>query len=769
MCDESRGSSREGKGAIDYLSIFAHGPRLSATESLLVRFEVPSNAGGVISEKEIALEQAFVDRAYARLEAMRERAHSVAAAVARNSASAGPERDAMMDTSLARAAHLNIGDESLVFGRIDNADRSTIHIGRVAVYDEEHEPLVTDWRAPASVPFYKATPRETMEVVRRRHILGRGQTVLHIEDELLDREDLREDLVLVGEAALLHALDRTRSGHMRDIVSTIQREQDDVIRAPLEGVLVVQGGPGTGKTAVALHRAAYLLYTHRERLQRTGVLVVGPNALFLRYIEQVLPSLGESATLSAIGGLVPDTKPTTFDPPEVARIKGDARMAQVVTRACRNLERGLDEPVRIRYEGIDLILTVAATRHIVKLARQRFNGTHNAKYADVHGLTIEFLYRKWRNRDEWRDVFGPDHFEMFESDIRADEGFRQAIEHMWPLRSGQDVVRMLKTDPEFRRAATEGSFSASDAELLSGDGDAFSEHDVALIDEANTHLGPVKRKRRRRPKIDREERFHIERLVDDLQELNPIIRSERQAFVQRLVDQRLELENEDRDDAPRQRDWFGHVVVDEAQGLSPMQWRMISRRCPGKSMTIVGDLGQAESVWTTTWDDVINGLKPPVSTVAELSINYRSPEEISDLAARVLKAAAPHLKPPRPVRRSGEEPIFVRIPPDERVQRAIDEARRLVPEDGTAAIIATRDMRDEVRRVAGLHDVDLGGTLSALSVDDARGLEFDVVVVVEPDDITNETGLSGLYVALTRPTKTLVVIHAHELPTPLRT
>lgn len=720
-----------------------------------------------MTEKEIALEQDLVDRAYARLEAMRERARIFAAGAAANSASAGPERDVMVDTSLRRAQQLNIGDESLVFGRIDNSDESTIHIGRVAVYDEEHEPLVTDWRAPASIPFYKATPKETMNVVRRRHILGRGQKVVHLEDELLDREDLREDLVLVGEAALLHALERTRSGQMRDIVSTIQREQDDVIRAPLEGVLVVQGGPGTGKTAVALHRAAYLLYTHRERLQRTGVLVVGPNALFLRYIEQVLPSLGESATLSTVGGLVPGVAPTREDARDTARIKGDARMAQVIARACANIEQGLREPVKIQYEGATITLSVAASNHIVKLARKRFQGTHNGRAQDVRGLTIEFLYKRWHNKDEWRDIFGPEHFNTFESDMREHPAFLAAMEHMWPVRSGADILNTLRTDETFRRRATQGILSDKDATLLAGDADdGFSEHDVAMIDEATQLLGPHERRTRRRPRIDREERFHIERLVDELQELNPIIRSERRAFVQRLVDQRLELENDDRENLPRQRTWFGHVVVDEAQSLSPMQWRMIARRCPGKSITIVGDLGQSSSMWSTTWEDVVRLLNPPSSNIAELSINYRSPQEISDLAARVLQESTPHLKPPRPVRSSGEEPIFVRT--DDPVTVALDEAKRLVPEDGTAAIIATPEIRDEVRRAAGIDGVDLGSALSVISVDESRGLEFDVVVVIEPAAIVARDGLSALYVALTRPTKTLAVIHNESLPNALQ-
>jgi DNA helicase IV len=327
------------------------------------------------------------------------------------------------------------------------------------------------------------------------------------------------------------------------------------------------------------------------------------------------------------------------------------------------------------------------------------------------------------------------------------------------------VLQSLRTDEDFRRRATNGILSEKDASVLVTEASGFSEHDIALIDEANAILGPSERRRRRRPRIDREERFHIERLVDELQELNPIIRSERRAFVQRLIDQRLELENDERDFMPRQRPWFGHVVVDEAQSLSPMQWRMIARRCPGKSITIVGDLGQSASIWNTKWQDVVAGLNPPTSTISELSINYRSPEEISDLATRVLRAYAPHLSPPRSVRRSGEDPIFVRT--GDRIGVALEHAKRLVPDDGTAAIIAPPALRDEIRHTLGIEGVDLGSELSVLSVDEARGLEFDVVVVVEPADIAERDGLSGLYVALTRPTKTLVVVHAGDLPAAL--
>ena len=733
-----------------------------------------------MSTAEIADEQRLVERAYERLEAMTEHARGFAAQAMANSASAGPERDAIVENTLRRVKHLSIGDEALVFGRIDNADDTSHHIGRVAVYDADHEPLVTDWRAPACEPFYKATPAEPLGVVRRRHILCKGRQVVHLEDELLDAEHADDDdLVLVGEAALLHALRRSRSGRMRDIVSTIQREQDEVIRAPLEGALVVQGGPGTGKTAVALHRAAYLLYTHREKLTRTGVLIVGPSGVFLRYIEQVLPSLGESATLASVRSLVPGVIPTVDDHPSAARIKGDPRMAKVVARSIRSLERGLDEPVTIRFEGAALTLSVSASRHIVKMIRERVRGTHNEKRPDVRDLTITYLHSRWlKSRSEFAKLLNTeDQRKAFEGELRDDVTLKEALDRMWPVRSGAELVALLTSDRDVLANAADSVLSKDEQNvLIVNSQDGISEADVALIDEAAPVLGPTSRNVRRRPKLDPEERFHIERLVDELQELNPIIRSERHAFVERLVAQRLELESDAEEHKRPAREWFGHVVVDEAQGLSPMQWRMVARRCPSRSMTVVGDLGQNTGAWVTDrWEDVISQLAPPASRIAELSINYRSPGPVAALAGKVLAATAPDLIPPRAVRDEGDDVRFVHVPPADLVATAIAEAKSAVTDDGTVAVIASVPVAVAARAALGLKpDADpissLDDKIAVLTVDDARGLEFDVVVVVEPAQIVARSGggLRALYVALTRPTRALTIVHAEALPDPLQ-
>ncbi len=740
---------------------------------------------------EIADEQFLVDRAYERLDAMTEHAQGFADRAMAEGWNAGPERDAIVETGLRRVKHLSIGDEPLVFGRIDNEDGATHHIGRVAVFDVDHEPLVTDWRAPAAEPFYRATPREQLGVVRRRHISVKDRKVVHLEDELLDASNERtDDLVLIGEAALLNALRRERTGRMRDIVETIQREQDEIIRAPLEGIVVVQGGPGTGKTAVALHRAAYLLYAHRERLERLGVLVVGPNSVFLRYIEQVLPTLGESATLSSIRGIIPGIRASADEPDDAARVKGDPRMVKVIERAARNLEQALPGPVAIEFEGAKLTLSVAASRHIVKMIRERIRGKHNGKRGDVRDLTITYLWNKWKKQQRhWANLFGEEHRESFELDLRDDETFVGALDQMWPVRTAEDLVKSLCTDEAVLAAAADGILSKDDQRRMirmPTDGDVqghevhdhevheWTEADIALIDEAAPHLG-VQKRRRRRPKIDAEERYGIERLVDELQELEPIIRAERQAFIDRLVAQRLELEEEDKDWKKPPREWFGHVVIDEAQTLSPMQWRMIARRAPGKSMTIVGDLGQNAGTWeNASWDDVITQLQPPTSRLTELSINYRSPEPIARLATRVLEAAAPDLTPPRSVRTDGDDPVFLKT--NDLVRTAVEAARAESKREGTVAVLAIPAVVVAIREEIGIPLSSdpaslLDEPIAVLTVDEARGLEFDAVVVVEPSAIVAVAagGLRALYVAITRATQRLIVVHEAPLPDPLST
>lgn len=574
------------------------------------------------SHPEIAEEQRHVDRAYARLAELRTRARTLAAGVVRlgqgGTHQARFDRDVFVETSARRLAALEVGQEPLVFGRIDLHDGGHAHIGRVAVADAAFEPLVLDWRAPAAAPFYRASGGEPLGVTRRRHIRCRGTQVVDLDDDLLD-EAAGDDLDLVGEAALLAALDRERTGTMRDVVATIQREQDAVVRAPLDGVLVVQGGPGTGKTAVALHRAAYLLYIHRARLDAGRVLLVGPTAGFVRAIGDVLPSLGEDSVrlgrLADLPGLPPVGG---ADSPMAATVKADARMAAVLARVAR-------APLGPVADGEPPALLARA------------------------------------------------------------------------------LLRQLFASPRRLRRAAAGILTDEERAVLHRPADAaWSDDDLALLDELSACLA--------------------------------------------------------RQDGG---DRFGHVLVDEAQELTPMQWRMLARRCPSRSMTLVGDLGQAGGVWTPrSWDDVV-GLLAGVrgrATIAELTVNYRTPAEIMEWAQRILVVTAPTLRAPRSVRRTGAHPVVRQVGAGDLPRALAATVEELHELGGTVAVVASSRMAAEVS--AQVHEHAAVHTVASV-----RGLEFDSVVVVEPSTIVEERGLRGLYVACTRPTQRLAVVHTSELPT----
>ncbi len=722
-----------------------------------------------MTHPEIENEQRYVDRAYERLEVMRGYAQRIVTqAGARYLAPPGPERDAFMRAGLHRSAELALGDEALIFGRIDASEGDTLYIGRTAVHDGSYEPLVTDWRAPAAEAFYRATPLDPMGLVRRRHLICRGPKVLRLDDELLDAEHTGEGLVLVGEGALLDAVRRSRTGRMRDIVATIQKEQDAVIRAPLEGVVVVQGGPGTGKTAVALHRAAYLLYAHRDRLQRSGVLIIGPNPIFLRYIEQVLPSLGETATLATLGELVPFTVVSAAEPREVAHLKGDARMAKVVKRAVELLPHELVEDARMVYEGHELVLTVAESRRLVRFGRESLRGKHNARRRRMARLIVEYLWEKWsKSQREWVEVLGSEGRRNFERTILVDPIFRAALDAIWPsVGANAFVERLLFTDE-----ALGGAMSADERSLLLREEGGLTEADVALVDEAHVHLGPQRTpSKRARAEVDEEDGFLIERMLDDLEDFEPLIGSMRGILAERYAADRLALEEDPREQ-PRVPDRFGHVMVDEAQGLSPMQWRMIARRCPSRSMTILGDLGQASNAWVPeTWQEALSEVSRHVE-IAELTINYRTPGEIMDFASRVLPAG---LEAPQSVRRTDEQPEVLRVAHRDLVDSLVEAARseRARLPDGKIAVIAPEELTEVLTSSFGLSATErhaaamLDEQIAVLNVEDARGLEFDSVVIAEPAAIVSEYdgALRALYVALTRSTQRLVVIHTSDLP-----
>jgi DNA helicase IV len=781
----------------------------------------------VPEERDIQEEQQFLDTAYQGLEGMREDATRMLESVLDlgrgGTFQSRTERDIVVRTSMARLAQLDIGDQALTFGRIDRvADvehpgGESFHIGRLAVWGPDHEPLVVDWRAPVAEPFYRATGLDPQGLARRRHLAVSGRTVTGVEDEYFAAPDdadaaqragaarlagvalaagatgagtIADDgLELGGPGALLAALGRARTGQMGDIVATIQREQDEIIRSPMGGVLIVQGGPGTGKTAVALHRAAYLLYTHRFPLERQGVLVVGPNPLFLRYIERVLPSLGETGvTLSTVAGLVPEIRVRGTEAPAIARLKGDERMATVLARAVRSRQRRLRRGLEAAFGATTLRLSPAESESIVAAARRR-SGTHNARRRFVERRVLERLaaqYDRSRRRPEGAaerpDGPEPDR-ELLElaRQIRRVPAVSEALDRMWPRLSPHELLHDLLGAPPLLRSAAAGVLTDEEIAALhrprsgSLDGVPWTAADAALVDEARALLGPRRPRQRSRAEARGSDQAH-----DDVG-----------FWPTGLSVSPLPSSNGHHGPDEEVRS-FGHIVVDEAQDLSPMQLRMLGRRSISGSMTVVGDIAQATGPWAPgSWAEVGRYLVPTRPTrLVELTVAYRTPAEVMDVAAGVLAAAAPGLRPPRPVRRSGLPPAFHRADPATLAGRVAEVAAPEVAAAGdrkTAVLVPGALMRavTESLAAAGLAPVDprdpagpgLASPLVVLPAADSHGLEFDSVVVVEPAAIAageerqggqpaapSTSGLRALYVALTRPTRRLAVVHAAALP-----
>ena len=769
-------------------------------------------------------EQEFLNRAYDGLEFMRGEARQMLQGVLDlgrgGTFQSRTERDIVVRTSLARLDQLDIGDQALYFGRIDRVPEpgngaadgalgESFHIGRLAVSGPDHEPLVVDWRAPVAEPFYRATGLDPQGLARRRHLAVRGREVLGLEDEYFvdpagrpegpagvdgnqGERLLSDGMVLGGPGALLSALGQARTGHMGDIVATIQREQDEIIRSPLPGVLIVQGGPGTGKTAVALHRAAYLLYTHRFPLERQGVLVVGPNPLFLRYIEQVLPSLGETGvSLSTVAGLVPEVRVRGVDDPAVARLKGDVRMVKVLAKAVRTRQRPLRHDAEIPFGAGVLRLRATATEEIVALARRR-PGTHNARRRFVEAQVVRELSDAYRARLERGGVTTTDETPSQEEQNDLAQRLRrvpeviEAFDRMWPRLSPHEFLHDLFGARPLLSAAGKGILSATEMQRLyrprseSLDAVPWTVGDTALIDEARTLLGP-RRGRATRSRGQRSDEGNSQETGFWPQGLaaSPAPAVTTSAIV---------------DDEIRS---FGHIVVDEVQDLSPMQLRMLARRSLSGSMTVVGDIAQATGPWAPrNWDDVTRHLSPQrPPRLVELTVSYRTPAEVVALAAQVLAVAAPSIAAPRPVRESGQPPRIVRSGRVELAARLADLTREEVGAvaPGRVAVLGPAVMLPELAR--GLSDAGLDATdprdptgeglaagLVLLPADETNGLEFDSVIVVEPSliasvgdepageapPVATTRGLRTLYVALTRPTRRLTVLHADPLPVEVR-
>ncbi len=707
-------------------------------------------------ERELAIEQAHVDLVYEHLEQATRSARKVASQgrdifrsdresyVREEDGTALFERDAFAFQAARRLATLDAEHEGLVFGRLDHTDGETRYIGRIGVRDAEYEPLVIDWRARAAEPFYRATATDPMDVVRRRVLRCRNDIVIGIEDDLLDDTSNRDELVIIGEGALMAALKRARGHRMRDIVATIQAEQDEAIRADYQGVTVISGGPGTGKTVVALHRAAYLLYSNRRRFERGGILVVGPSGLFMDYIERVLPSLGEdSVTLRPIGGVAVDTLGVTaarIDAAPAAVIKGSLRMVPLLKRLVNLplLDPIADQPplrVTVKGEALSLDETTLGRIRRDVLTRTRAN----AGRAAAEAALLAALYERLPADLEL------DQAEMSEL-VSDSAAFKMFVQAWWPDLTATHVLRRLAL-PRVVARVGEGILDGAEQAALAASysSDEWSVADTALLDELVAMLGPIEPDEADEPLL----------FLGDGTQMTELVTT-----ADRLRDAHEIDPNAD------PHDTFAHVLVDEAQDISPMQWRMLRRRGSQASWTIVGDPAQS------SWPNLEESAKAVQELIGSsphrnhrLSTNYRSPAEVFRLAAEVVRRAYPQADLPSAVRSTGVEPLLLTTSENElvgRLDRAVDDLAGNV--EGTIGVIAAPSRIGQLVAVQGPAVTANAERLSFLSPLNAKGLEFDAVIVVGPDEIVAESpgGVRVLYVALTRPTQRLVTLDVGE-------
>ena len=712
---------------------------------------------------DLADEQAYIDHSYECLAASRDaalRIRDMNEADLGGTFQARFERNAFDEAIVKRLEDLDLGGASLVFGRIDRhaespAQTEPFHIGRLAVADEDREPVVVDWRAPVAEPFYRATGREPMGLARRRHFVVEGRNLLGIEDELfgeghlgLGHDDglgtdaetagvVANDTGLRGYSTLLASIERGRTGTLGDIVATIQGEQDEIIRSPQHGVLVVQGGPGTGKTVVALHRAAYLLYTHRFPLEDQGVLVIGPNRVFLRYIERVLPSLGEAGVDQVV--LADLVRGVQFLRPGdagddsfiAARLKGEDRMSDLIDNAVSDRQRPLREDVVLPFGAGYVRLRAQESERIVKQARRRFK-RHNAGRRFVENEVWSALAATVRDPE-----VGP---HQLKDAFRGTEDGWRILDSMWPVLTPAELLHDLFGSKALLKLAARGVMTETEAlSLFRSRSDSvhdvrWTASDVALLDDAFDVLGP---KPGKGGKLDESDEIRT----------------------------------------------FGHIVIDEVQDLTPMQLKMATRRSLNGSMTIVGDIAQATGpLAPDSWDDVLAHLpdrRPP--RVIGLSVGYRIPGQIMELANRVAEVATPGLRAPVSVRVGEVGPSIVRAPDASALGSAVTAEVRSMQQaipGVSIGVVAPDWMLPELSQAlhaAGVEHgsatrtgLDSGTTLVPVSV--VKGLELDGVIVVEPSRIVSDTehGMRALYVALTRSTQRLTVVHAEDLPASMR-
>ncbi|MES5823632.1 UvrD-helicase domain-containing protein [Streptomyces sp. RG80] len=787
----------------------------------------PSAVGSVhdsVRDREISVEQEHLDRVYLRLEEKIHEAEFLMNDAAKRGQVGTPgalaERDAQVFRAGVHLNRLNNEFEDFLFGRIDlllgkdgkkgpdgaytavepaegavredgTADiAETLHIGRIGVLDSEYAPLVIDWRAPAAAPFYRSTPVDPGRVVRRRVIRSKGRRVLGVEDDLM-RPELKalldgHELAVIGDGALMAALGQARSHTMRDIVASIQAEQDLVIRAPAASVTYVEGGPGTGKTAVALHRAAYLLYQDRRRYSG-GILIVSPTPLLVAYTEGVLPSLGEEGQVAirAIGSLVDGVEATLYDSPSTARAKGSYRMLKVLRKAARGAlegtsgsgaSRGAPSGRRDRAEAVAQLAfggddspagqlafgddtqapagpptrlrVVAFNRRLELEAPELERIRHNALGGTApvnllrpraRKLLLDALWARSGAAGRHTDPeLAAELRSSFDEDVSTEDSFVDFLNAWWPELTPKAVLTAMADERRLgrwaRRILNPGEVRKV-ARSLRRDG--YSVHDIAMLDELQAILGTPARPKKRR------ELDPLDQL-SGLEELMPVREETQRERAERLAQERTE---------------YAHVIVDEAQDLTPMQWRMVGRRGRHATWTVVGD--PAQSSWSDPEEaaearDEALGTRP--RRRFELTVNYRNPAEIAELAAKVLALAMPGSKSPSAVRSTGVEPRFTSVQ-DSLAKTVREEAARLLDRvDGTVGVVVAMQRREEAARwLAGL-----GDRVVALGSLEAKGLEYDATIVVSPAEIADESpaGLRVLYVALTRATQQLTVVSA---------
>jgi DNA helicase IV len=648
-----------------------------------------------VSHPDLAAEQAYVDQAYDCLDRMRD-----ALIRAADAGATEVSAEAIESWANERLRTFADADRGLCFGRIDSEGASdAIYVGRRWVHDDNRGALVVNWQAPAARPFYTATPAEPHGVTLRRRFRTRGRTLTGISDEALDGS--LADAAAAVDDFLLEELERARDARMRDIVATIQADQYHLIAREPDPPLVVQGGPGTGKTAVGLHRASFLLYAHRAELRR--VLVVGPNPAFMEYVSHVLPTLGEeSVDQRALTELVEGVSVTRTDPLDVQRLKADPRLGEVVRRAAAQASEGEPQELVVRMEGRfvgveadeagELLTEARAELGLTAAARERFRMNVLRRFYEDYGVRLGG--QAFRAFDE------------VERALRKDGRLTRFLDRTWPAPKPEQVVRRLLASREALAAAADGLLDESERSLLRRARSGWSDSDLPLLDEARAVLGG----------------------------------------------------------APTQ---YGHVIVDEAQDLTPMQLRMVDRRAAG-AFTVLGDIAQATGpISYDRWDELLPYLPGGErAQVEELRHAYRVPREIMAIAIPLLERIAPDMEPPLAYRVGAEPPRIVHGDPP--LRAGYEEAARLAGDEGLLAIIAPPSLRGQADS-GSLFDES---RLAVLTPREAKGMEFDHVIVVEPALIVEEAvegqGLRELYVALTRPTTTLVLVHARPLPPELR-